>query len=75
MLRVSSSVSMKGDESSILTLDKRRRQVTLVEEPNLKINSPGEENRPSVGVAAPKIFAFDQVYDKDETQVNLNVFL
>ena len=71
VLRISPSVSMKEGENEILILDKRRRQVTLLEQPLTKADSPGQENRPSVGVSAPKMFAFDQVYAKDEPQVNI----
>ncbi|XP_068228581.1 uncharacterized protein [Palaemon carinicauda] len=61
VLRVSPKITVTEGESEVLTLDKRRRQVTLVE-PQAK--QPQER----VGVAAPKMFAFDQVYNQEDPQ-------
>lgn len=63
MLRVSPKVKMGEGEAEVVTVDKRRRQVTLVDPQTRQ----AQEGR--VGVAAPKMFAFDQVYTQDDPQV------
>ncbi|KAB7498610.1 hypothetical protein Anas_10874 [Armadillidium nasatum] len=60
-LRVTPSVLIGKGESSIISLDKKRRQVTIVEPQN-----PATQDR--VGVSAPKMFAFDQIYSRDDDQ-------
>ena len=84
MLRVAPSTT--GDSPSFLSVDKRRKQITLQEPssgyvngcPNgLSIslsslesgcNAAASQDR-RVGVAAPKMFAFDGLYTPDDTQV------
>lgn len=63
VLRVSPAVSLAEGEAEVVTLDKRRRQVTLVDPQTRQ----AQESR--VGVAAPKMFAFDQVYTQEDSQV------
>lgn len=63
VLRVSPAVPIGEGEEEVVTLDKRRRQVTLVE-PQAR---QAQESR--LGVAAPKMFAFDQVYTQKDPQV------
>uniref|UniRef100_A0A6A7FY47 Kinesin-like protein CG14535 n=1 Tax=Hirondellea gigas TaxID=1518452 RepID=A0A6A7FY47_9CRUS len=62
VLRVSPLVRLLEGEAAVLLLDKKRRQVTLTDPlaPPLKHSS--------IGVAAPKMFAFDQVYSQDDSQ-------
>ncbi|XP_069987917.1 kinesin-like protein CG14535, partial [Penaeus vannamei] len=62
VLRVSPAVSLAEGEAEVVTLDKRRRQVTLVDPQTRQ----AQESR--VGVAAPKMFAFDQVYTQEDSQ-------
>lgn len=64
VLRVSPGVTLTESETAVVTVDKRKRQVTLVDPPQAR---PDHESR--VGVAAPKMFAFDQVYTQDDPQV------
>lgn len=64
VLRVSPAVSLAEGETEVVTLDKRRRQVTLVDPQTRQ----AQESR--VGVAAPKMFAFDQVYTQEDSQVS-----
>lgn len=54
--------------SQTFSLDKRKKQVTLCE-----TQAPGSaapEDR-KVGVAAPKMFAFDAIFSQDDSQVGI----
>lgn len=64
VLRVSPLVRLLENEAAVLALDKKRRQVTLSD----PLAPPPKDSR--FGVAAPKMFAFDQVYSQDEPQVS-----
>lgn len=76
MLRVSnstaSSTGAPGVESessnSFFSLDKRKKQVTLID-PSACNGSAAPEDR-RVGVAAPKMFAFDAIFSQDDSQVS-----
>ena len=68
MLRVAPS----GEPSSwgsFLSVDKKRKQITLQESAatNGAIESSPEDRR--VGVAAPKMFAFDGLFTQEDAQV------
>lgn len=52
--------------NSFLTLDKRKKQVTLID-PSVCNGLTPEDRR--VGVAAPKMFAFDAIFSQDDSQV------
>ncbi|KAF2350632.1 Kinesin motor domain [Trinorchestia longiramus] len=62
VLRVSPLVRLLDHEAAVLALDKKRRQVTLVDP-----LAPAPRD-PRLGVVAPKMFAFDQVYSQDDPQ-------
>lgn len=66
MLRVS------GDHgaSSVLSVDKKRRQLTLQEPGQASAENDGPEDR-RIGVAAPKMFAFDGLFTSEDSQVRL----
>ena len=71
VLRVSPSAAPPGgdaDGGEVVTLDKRRRQVTIVED---AAKTQQEQSR--LGVAAPKMFAFDQVYAHSDPQVGREI--
>ncbi|XP_060531879.1 LOW QUALITY PROTEIN: kinesin-like protein CG14535 [Cylas formicarius] len=73
MLRVSNptnSTCMEPSSSnSFFTLDKRKKQVTLLD-PTLYGSSSAPEDR-RVGVAAPKMFAFDAIFSQDDSQTEV----
>ncbi|KAA0183272.1 hypothetical protein HAZT_HAZT002983 [Hyalella azteca] len=62
VLRISPLVRLLEHEAAVLCLDKKRRQVTLVD----PLAPPPRDTR--LGVVAPKMFAFDQVYSQDDAQ-------
>ncbi|KAJ8895458.1 hypothetical protein PR048_000791 [Dryococelus australis] len=62
MLRVSGPLSGAG-ALAFLSVDARRKQVTLVDP---SVPAASEDRR--LGVAAPKMFAFDAVFTRDESQ-------
>lgn len=72
MLRVSappSGLTADGGGSSngFFSLDKRKKQVTLID-PSACGGSVAPEDR-RVAVAAPKMFAFDAIFSHDDSQV------
>ena len=72
MLRVSNpspnSVPDTGGSNNFFSLDKRKKQVTLID-PTICNGSSAPEDR-RVGVAAPKMFAFDAIFSQDDSQVS-----
>ncbi len=48
-------------------MDKRRRQLTLYDPAVFRGSNPTDEER-KIGVAAPKMFAFDGVFDHEDSQ-------
>ncbi|KAJ8922552.1 hypothetical protein NQ315_007582 [Exocentrus adspersus] len=73
MLRVSNSTSGSAADSassnSFFSLDKRKKQVTLID-PSVCSGSAAPEDR-RVGVAAPKMFAFDAIFSQDDSQTEV----
>lgn len=71
MLRVSTPASGGeiGSSNGFFSLDKRKKQVTLLD-PSTCTGSAAPEDR-RVGVAAPKMFAFDAIFSQDDSQVNI----
>lgn len=72
MLRVSAppagSAQETGSSNSFFSLDKRKKQVTLID-PSACGGAAAPEDR-RVAVAAPKMFAFDAVFSQDDSQVS-----
>lgn len=73
MLRVSNPSSNAlqdpgAGSNNFFSLDKRKKQVTLVD-PSVLNGTPAPEDR-RVGVAAPKMFAFDAIFSQDDSQVS-----
>ncbi|KAH1019392.1 hypothetical protein HUJ04_009218 [Dendroctonus ponderosae] len=71
MLRVSNPTQNAvadtgGGSNNFFSLDKRKKQVTLVDPSILNGSSAPEDRR--VGVAAPKMFAFDAIFSQDDSQ-------
>ncbi|KAJ3658790.1 hypothetical protein Zmor_010511 [Zophobas morio] len=70
MLRVSNPCSGPGAEAcsnTFFSLDKRKKQVNLIDPSTCGSSSAPEDRR--VGVAAPKMFAFDAIFSQDDSQV------
>ncbi|KAF5302808.1 hypothetical protein FQA39_LY01988 [Lamprigera yunnana] len=72
MLRVAtppgSSSPENGSFNNFFNLDKRKKQVTLVDPSTCGSIAP-EDRR--VGVAAPKMFAFDAIFSQDDSQTDV----
>lgn len=66
MLRVAGDPT----SSTFLSVDKKRKQLTLQEPGHVTSSDqgPAPDNR-RVGVAAPKMFAFDGLFTSDDSQV------
>ncbi|XP_057672094.1 kinesin-like protein CG14535 [Diorhabda carinulata] len=74
MLRVSNPTSLGPGVDSrsfngFFSIDKRKKQVTLTD-PSLCNGSVAPEDR-RVGVAAPKMFAFDAIFSQDDSQTEI----
>jgi len=53
--------------ADFMSVDKKHRQLTLID-PNAP--PPASDGGRRVGVAAPKMFAFDALFTQDDSQVN-----
>ena len=73
MLRVSDNAPLDTNTSSYLSIDKKKRQVTLSEPTVVATVSGSQERGPMV--AAPKMFAFDALFTSEDTQVIFINFL
>lgn len=74
MLRVSappsgSAADAGGGSNGFFSLDKRKKQVTLIDPSSCGGSVAPEDRR--VAVAAPKMFAFDAIFSHDDSQVKL----
>lgn len=73
MLRI--GPSFPGETGSFMKVDQKRRQVTLYDPST--VGHVSQTHR-KMGVAAPKMFAFDSIFESDSTQVSekkLHVFV
>lgn len=70
MLRIAASPSDNGSCVPLLRVDQRRKQVTLSEPKNREDNA-----LKSLGLlSAPKLFAFDAIFESSATKVNFSDF-
>lgn len=74
MLRVAeppsgSAADAGGGTNGFFSLDKRKKQVTLIDPSACGNSSAAPEDR-RVAVAAPKMFAFDAIFSHDDSQVS-----
>ncbi|XP_054264553.1 kinesin-like protein KIF26B isoform X1 [Macrosteles quadrilineatus] len=70
MLRVAGDAqSSVEDSSSFFSVDKRRKQITLFDPALCGGPSAPEDRR--VGVAAPKMFAFDSIFTHEDSQAEV----
>ncbi|CAG9828079.1 unnamed protein product [Diabrotica balteata] len=58
-----------GSYNGFFSIDKRKKQVTLTD-PSICNGSAAPEDR-RVGVAAPKMFAFDAIFSQDDSQTEV----
>jgi kinesin family protein 26 len=58
-----------GGSASFLSVDSRKKQVTLFDPAACGGTAAPEDRR--VGVAAPKMFAFDAIFTHDDSQVRV----
>lgn len=71
MLRVAGEAPSGGEDvTSFFSVDKRRKQVTLFDPAACGGSAAAPEDR-RVGVAAPKMFAFDAIFTQEDSQVRL----
>lgn len=78
MLRVASPIAEPPPGvTQFFSLDKRKKQVTLYDPTLCEAASTAPDDR-KVGVAAPKMFAFDAMFSHEDSQVsfclNLNYY-
>lgn len=67
MLRVSDNQPEGEKSDSYLTIDKKKRQVTLSEPTTAQSSTSAQERGPMV--SAPKMFAFDALHTSEDSQV------
>lgn len=67
MLRISESALTEGSQPHYLSIDKKKRQITLTDPtPSAPSSAASQERAPKV--AAPKIFAFDNLFTSEDAQ-------
>lgn len=76
MLRIADNpvTSDEGASSSFLTVDKKKRQVTLSDPSQASLaaaSHPSGSQERGPMVAAPKMFAFDGLFTPDDSQVSM----
>lgn len=72
MLRISDSATATADGAPphYLCIDKKKRQITLTDPTTVSTNTAATQER-SPMVAAPKIFAFDNLFTHDDAQTDV----
>nr|CAD7441259.1 unnamed protein product [Timema bartmani] len=68
MLRVNGDPA-GGDSNTFFSVDPRKKQVTLVEPAAGGVGDLSAPEDRRVGVAAPKMFAFDAIFNQDDCQI------
>lgn len=73
MLRISDSVPTEGgSQPHYLCIDKKKRQITLTDPSTLGPNAAGANQDRGPMVAAPKIFAFDNLFTNEDAQTDVS---
>lgn len=70
MLRISESAQTEGSQPHYLSIDKKKRQITLTDPTTSAPSSQASQER-GPKVAAPKIFAFDNLFTDDDAQTDV----
>lgn len=69
MLRISeSSLAADGSQPHYLSIDKKKRQITLTDPTTTSAPSTAASQERAPKVAAPKIFAFDNLFTDEDVQ-------
>lgn len=71
MLRISDAPPTDTTQSHYLCIDKKKRQITLTDPSTLAPNLNTNQDRGPM-VAAPKIFAFDNLFTSDDPQTDIS---
>lgn len=72
LLRVAASGEV-SQSSQVLSVDPRKKTVTLFDPGSAAPPSPAHTEETRVGIAAPKMFAFDGIYTQEDSQVQCRV--
>lgn len=70
MLRISESALTEGSQPHYLSIDKKKRQITLTDPTTSAPSSVASQER-GPKVAAPKIFAFDNLFTDEDAQTDV----
>lgn len=68
MLRISESSLADGTQPHYLSIDKKKRQITLTDPTTTTAPSSAASQERAPKVAAPKIFAFDNLFTDEDVQ-------
>lgn len=68
MLRISESSLADGTQPHYLSIDKKKRQITLTDPTNTAALTTAASQERAPKVAAPKIFAFDNLFTDEDVQ-------
>ncbi|KAF8788087.1 Kinesin-like protein KIF26B like protein [Argiope bruennichi] len=71
MLRMCPSAEGAGAEASYMTVDSRKKQVTLYDPTVCGQDTTSGSGERTGGVAAPKMFAFDAIFSPDDNQAEV----
>lgn len=72
MLRISdTTTTTDGAQPHYLCIDKKKRQITLTDPVTLSTQNTAATQERSPMVAAPKIFAFDNLFTHDDAQTDV----
>ena len=70
IVRISSKKPREEERTRFFNVDKKKRQITLLDPTVGRGEIPIEERK--VGVAAPKMFAYDGIYSSDDSQEEIS---
>lgn len=68
MLRISESSLADGTQPHYLSIDKKKRQITLTDPTTTAAPTTAASQERAPKVAAPKIFAFDNLFTDEDVQ-------
>lgn len=71
MLRISESALTEGSQPHYLSIDKKKRQITLTDPTTSAASSSAASQERGPKVAAPKIFAFDNLFTDEDAQCDV----
>lgn len=71
MLRIAESALTEGSSPHYLSIDKKKRQITLTDPTTTSAPSSAASQERGPKVAAPKIFAFDNLFTDEDAQTDV----